>query len=73
MRLRTLVLATLLAVATAAAAQDADPLFDQWNMLAAVWNPFAEGVNKGAPNLKQWRKVVEEVYRIERCKCKVQK
>jgi hypothetical protein len=47
----------------------ADPL-DQWQQLAAVWNPFAEKLNGGVLDLKAWKKVVQAVERIQGAKCR---
>ena len=43
---------------------------DPWRDLAEVWNPFAEQINKGILDLKQWKKVLRAVDRIEGRTCK---
>jgi hypothetical protein len=43
---------------------------DVWTELKDVWNPFAEKMNKGVLDLKQWKKVVREVDKIEGRNCK---
>lgn len=43
---------------------------DPWQELASAWNPFAEKLNKGVCDLKQWKKVVQAVERIEGRNCK---
>lgn len=45
--------------------------FDQWDELQRAWNPFAEKLNNGVLDLKQWQKVVTVVMKIDgrRCKC----
>jgi hypothetical protein len=44
--------------------------FDQWNELSEAWNPFADKMNHGVLDMKQWKRVVKVIEKIEGCKCK---
>ena len=43
---------------------------DQWAELAQVWNPFAQQMNRGVLDLKQWKKVTAVVRKIDGERCK---
>lgn len=50
--------------------QQAIQPYDQFRELEKVWNPFAERLNQGVLDLKQWKRVVDVVNRIDGRKCK---
>jgi hypothetical protein len=64
--------AVLLALALIAASgfAQAPETYDPWNRLQEVWNPFAQKLNKGELDVKQWHKVVSAVEAIDGRKCK---
>jgi len=44
--------------------------WDQWHALEAVWNPFAEKLNRGVLDVQLWHKVVVAIVKIDGRECK---